>query len=84
MECEHREKLKWKDDQLLRELGQLEINIQDKIWRLFTNMPMISRKKPQYGRKIFTKLIRSIEEVIYNPSSSRNVGKNRHIKKYGA
>ena len=45
MECEHREKLKWKDDQLLRELGQLEINIQDKIWRLFTNMPISSIKK---------------------------------------
>ena len=84
MECGNREKLKWKDDQLLKESGQLEINTQDKIWRLLTNMPMSSRKKTQYRRKVSTKLIISIEEVIYDPPSSRNVGENRHIKKYGA
>ena len=45
MESDHKEKLKLKDDQLLKESGQLEINTQDKIWRLLTNMPMSSIKK---------------------------------------
>ena len=88
MECDHIEKLKWKDDKLLRESGQREINIQDKMWRLFTNIPMISRKNTQYGRKILTKLIISIEEVIYTtpPPRAATLGKigtlkNREHKK---
>ena len=67
VECDHRAKLKWKQDQLLRELGQRKINIQDEMWRLFKNVPTSSVKKPQHGSKISTKLVISIEDAIYKP-----------------
>ena len=41
VECDHRAKLKWEEDQLLRDSGQPKINIQE-MWRLFTNVPTIS------------------------------------------
>ena len=44
-EYDHREKLKWKEDQLLRDSGQRKINILDEMWRLFTNVPTTSVKK---------------------------------------
>ena len=67
VECDHREKLKCKEDQLLRDSGKRKINIQDEMWRLFKNVPTSSVKKPQHGSKISTKLVISIEDAIYKP-----------------
>ena len=61
VECYHRAKLKKKEDQPSRESVPREINIQDKIWRLFTNMPTRSGKQdPQLGKKIYTNKARYI------------------------
>ena len=63
MECNHRETLKWKDDQPSRESVPCRINIQDNMCKLFTNVPMRSEKKyPQLEIKVFTNIVRSIEE----------------------
>ena len=45
VECDHIEKLKCKEDQLLRDSGKRKINIQEEIWRFFINVPTRSGKK---------------------------------------
>ena len=42
--------MKWKEDQLLRELRRRKINVQDEMWRFFTNVPTISGRKKTNGK----------------------------------
>ena len=52
VKCDHISKLKWKEDQHSRESMPQEVNIQDKIWRHFTNVSMRSEKNtPNEGVK---------------------------------
>ena len=82
MECDHREKIKWKEYQPSRELVSHEINIQDEIWILFTNVPTRSgEKEPLPGRKISQNLVRYIEEEIYKPPLLQSWEKLAPLKK---
>ena len=61
VECDHREKLKWKKNQLLRDSGQRKINFQDEMCRTFTNVPTRLGNKKKHGSKISTNMVRSVE-----------------------
>ena len=74
VECNHRAKRRWKNYQLLRDKEQRKITIQDEMWILFINVPMRSGGGDQHGREISTKLLRSIEEAIYNPPPMQRKG----------
>ena len=49
MECDNKEKLKWNEYQLSRKPGPSEINIQERMWRLFTNVSIRSGKSISKG-----------------------------------